>query len=464
MTRTHAAQPITQWLWLTGVLFVYAFATNRLTYQLVPDSPSYLEYPFGSLDAALRNIRTPGYPIFLRMVQATFGLAAVPLLQLLLHSTASWLLMRELQRWGTAPIACWAAGLAVAMGCTPLDNLAIVSTDAFAASVGVMVAVMLLRWVWLQRTLASAIPVVVLAVLSIAVRPAYLVIIPWVGFAGVLLAIMPPTRAASEPRKVSWRRVLFSNFALVVAISLPVLGWIGLRGVIVDDYGLLPFGHQNLAGITAQLVSDEELIAMRGEPGRLANEFLQHRDELFANQPWLAQGDPRATMTIETRWNPYVWNAIVPAANVLYPNDAIASHRLVKQFNRAIMERYPLRYFRWLALGARRAVWGSAANILMNPMFLLGVTIIAVIELVRILAGNSRPPSISGAGVDALFVIALTYFVFGAGFIILTSPPLGRFVDANAIFIPAWFAAKWFAIRFGGTRQRGGRGKHVAHS
>jgi hypothetical protein len=40
----------------------------------------------------------------------------------------------------------------------------------------------------------------------------------------------------------------------------------------------------------------------------------------------------------------------------------------------------------------------------------------------------------------ALSIVAWTYMITKLGFVILTSPPIGRFSDAAAIFIPAWLA------------------------
>ncbi len=435
---------------IASVMIAYAILTDRLSPRLVNDSPSYLEYPFDSLSAALRSIRTPGYPIFLQMTATTIGVAAVPLVQLLLHALAAWMLLRELLRWNALPIAAGAAAIAVAFGCTPLDNLAIVSTDSIAASIGVMVAVMLMRWRRRDCALAAAMPVIIFGVMCIAIRPAYLALIPWVAVAGSLLGVMPiPTR-----NSLSIRRAILASAGLSIAMLLPIVGWCVLRGVVVGDYAVLPFGHQNLAGITLQLVSDDEIRAISGEPGRLGREFLIRRDEVLRNDPSLSGGDASTTMTMEARWDPYIWLAIVPSANLIHSNDTIASHRGIAALNREIIWRYPVRYIRWLALAARRSIWGTAANILMNPVFLVAFTLVVLGALSRAVTGQPESRSTQDPGIDALFVVAVTYFIVGAGFIIFTSPPLGRFTDASAIFIPAWIAARaarriaaWASVR-----------------
>ncbi len=428
----------TQWSCLLVMMFAYALITDRLTLKMVPDSPSYIEYPFESLDAAFRSIRTPAYPVMVRLVTATFGVVAIPLMQLVLHATAAFLLIRELQRWGTSNAVTWAVGLAVALGCTFVDNVSILSTDCAAASVGVVTVAMLMRWIRLARQWSAALPVIVMCVLAIAIRPAYLAIIPWIAIAGTVITF--PEQP--ESRQLSWFKRAVLAVGLSVLCFVPIVGWMSLRGVVVGDFGLLPFGHQNLAGITIQLASDDELLAGKSETRDLAAAIVDRKNILLESEPWLALGDAGATMTIENRWDSYVWHAIVPAAASIHGRDTIANHRAIAALNRDIINRYPLRYCRWLVLAARRAVWGSAANILMQPIFLMGLLVVVSLQLWKVLRGAPRDMSGQDAGLDALFLVAVSYFICMAGFVILTSPPLGRFADAAAIFIPAWIAGR----------------------
>ena len=86
-------------LFIVGGLLI-AFLTGRLTPIHVPDTHSYLEYPFGSLTGIGEAIRTPGYPIWLLFFKSTFGLKFVPAAQVFVHSIAAWAMFRELIRWG----------------------------------------------------------------------------------------------------------------------------------------------------------------------------------------------------------------------------------------------------------------------------------------------------------------------------------------------------------------------------
>lgn len=422
------------------IVLVYA-AIGGLTLRTVPDSPSYLNYPFGSLAEALRSQRPPGYPLFLRLVDGTLGLRYLPLVQLLLHLAACLALTRELGRWGTPISRSLAAGLAIALGCTAMANMPILATDAPAASLGVLTATALLRWARLDGRLTAAGWVALAALLAIAMRPAYLFLLPWTFLAGMLLLHLrhPPARS-------TWRDFYVPGVGpacvVMALIALPLCAWVGLRGRVVGDLALLPFGHQNLAGLTVQWVTDDELLATPEATRPLAAEIIRQRQRFLDTGGRFASGDPGATMTLESRWDDYTWYVVVPAADRLHPGDPIASHQAIRNLNRDLLKRYPGRYARWLLLGARRAAWGIAADLVMHPPFLILIGLALLWELGRIVRGRCLSALRPDAGLDALYVIAISYAALKVALVISTSPPIGRFADAAAIFLPAWLAGR----------------------
>jgi len=438
---------LVSWFAIALVVLGFAFATGRTAPLLVPDSQSYIEYPFDSFDGMLRSTRTPGYPAFLGLVRVVFGMAAVPLVQMFVHITASWVFMRELHHWQVRRSSQWTAALAIAVGCTAVDNEAIISTDLLAASLGVLAAASLLASV--RRDFASlpAIGTVLFSIVAIAVRPAYLSLVPWVTIAGAMLCLF---QSRMTKGGFPLRSILICC-AMSGLIAMPIVGWAAVRGVMVHDFGILPFGHQGLAGITTQLVTEEELRVVAIESADLAEEILASKQRYFDDGFRFSDGAASATMTIESRWEDCVWRIIVPAADALYPDDPIASHQAIKMLNREIIFAYPLRYVRWVVLAARRACWGTAANIVMHPIFLPLLVLAVILKLLQLLKQGTAPDTQVStsllAGVDAIFIVAVTYFVVQVGLVILTSPPLGRFADAAAIFIPAWIAA-WLAPGF----------------
>ncbi len=426
------------WLGLFVLMTGIAAATGRLEPHWVDDTSSYLGYPTDSIDAALRSTRMPGYPLLLKAVLATLGVAAIPWIQIAIHAASAAWLASELRRWGTSSIAAISAALAVALGCTFMDHISTLATNAPAASIGVMAAVAVMRWVRLDQSRRSAILVALLCTLAITLRPAYLAMIPWTLLIGVCCRYSPAIRSGATIGSKSGLNWLVAP----VVITMLLLAWITLRGVMVDDFGVLPFGHQNLAGITIQLVTEDELLALDGEAGKLGAAAIHIRDQRIAGGLDWVDGDPAATMTMEGRWNDWIYQAVTPAASTLHGHDSITNHNAIAAMNKEILSRYPMRYVRWLALAARRAVWASVSDVVMHPLFLTGIGLAVILETRRVLMGVRTEPGVSDHGLAILFVIAITYFVVQIGFVILTSPPLGRFADAVAILIPAWIAAK----------------------
>jgi hypothetical protein len=441
-----------QWLFLIGLMIVFAWMTGRLEAKLVPDSASYIEYPFGSFDQALRSTRTIGYPLLIKIFSSVLGYRSLPLIHLILHGTAAWMLLLELGRWGMSLHGRWAATLAVALGCTTLDNLSIIATDLVAASFGVMAAACLLgcaRWLTSPKTASKATPddrtilwaiigVACFGFLAITVRPAYLSLILWLPLVGTLLL----TRQSDRFRMLPTKRAVTLALVPSIAILIPLGSWVIVRGVVVNDFSLLPFGHQNLAGITIQLASDEELQRVSPGNAELAKAIVAQKELYYQKIGRTPQTGVPSTSLMEQRWDDYVWWVVVPAADKLYPRDTIATHDAIASLNREIVGTYPMRYLRWLMLAARRAAWGTAANIVMHPIFLTGLVVIVVLELRRAHQGLASMRCSQPDAFNALFIVAVTYFAVNTAFVILTSPPLGRFIDASAIFIPAWIAAK----------------------
>mgnify|MGYP003667776658 CR=1 FL=1 len=416
---------------VVGGVFV-AWLSGRLEPHFVSDSTSYLDYSFSSLDAIGRSIRTPGYPLWLLAIRSTVGLAFIPLAQVIVHATAASWFAIELRRQGLGARDCIVAGIAIAVGCTAMDHINTVSTDAIAASVGVMVATALLRFSTAADSWRWATAVVVLSVIAIMLRPAYLFLIPWLMVAGSLLG-----RIHGQ----SWKRSLGNSLLVSVATLVPILAWMGLRLVAVNDFGILPFGHQNLAGVLVQLLSDEELRALPGDAAAMGESIVSEQQDLAAAGHTFAAGETGATMTIDARWDEMTYFVVVPAAQSLAGDDPVAQHNAIKAMNQEIIRQYPQRYMVWIAKNGRRGAWAIAADIVMHPIFLSAILGLAAWLIYASASGIPCSGVVdNGIAMRSLTIISLTYLLAKLGFVILTSPGIGRFSDAAAIFLPAWLA------------------------
>lgn len=415
-------------LFIVGGLLI-AFLTGRLTPIHVPDTHSYLEYPFGSLTGIGEAIRTPGYPIWLLFFKFTFGLKFVPAAQVVVHSIAAWAMFRELIRWGMGRTHASIVGFTIAIGCTATDNISTISSDALAASVGVMTVTCLLRWI---RRGESRWSVILLSVVAIMLRPAYLFLIPWLFVATLLL------------RKLvdgTWRGAIWPAIQMSGLLLIPLFGWMFFRFAAVGDFGMLPFGHQNLGGILVQLLNDDELQALPGASGEVGSAVVQYKTQYDADVGF-AKGDFGATMTIDSRWDNMTYHVLIPAAKSVAVNQKNTTvHRTIADMNKTIVKQYPMRYMKWLAKAARRGAWAIAANIVMHPVFLAAIAGSILLLIARAVgSGFSVESFADSVSLRALTIVTFTYLVTKLGFVVLTSPAIGRFSDAAAIFLPGWIA------------------------
>jgi len=435
-TRFHLLVP------LGFVAFGIALAqlTGRLQQEIVPDSASYLNYSFASLESMGRESRMPGYPLWLALWKRMIGLDYVPVAQVITHALASSWFAIALRRLGMLRILAIVAGITVGIGCTAMDNIAILSTDALAASAGVCTASTLMMWSRTDRTMALGLLTAAFAVFAIMLRPAYLFLIPWLFIAGAMLRYAYASNLRSSLRL---------SCLLSLVTMLPVLGWMTLRLVAVGEFAILPFGHQNLGAVLVQLVSEEELADLPGEAGELGREVLVSKQEYLRSGGTFPEGDRFATMTIEGSWDNMTYLILVPAADAVAGDDSLASHELMRVMNKEIIKRYPSRYFVWVLKNLRRGAWAIAADIVMHPIFLavIGLSLLwCVYAAVMDVGLSSRPFSQSdpmsvgrwAEGTRELTIVAITYLIANLGFVALTSPTIGRFSDAAAIFVPAW--------------------------
>ncbi|MCS7467970.1 hypothetical protein NZK35_15050 [Stieleria sp. ICT_E10.1] len=439
--------PAVRWILFALTGFTLAAVSGRLSVHTVNDTPSYVNYPLNSLTDALLSIRTPAYPIALSIIDATVGLSWVPLLHVLLHATASWILAEALIGRGMPLRSAAAAAGCVLVGCTAADHINTVSTDAPAASLGVITAALLINASGTRST-PQAIACAVAAVLTIFVRPAYLFLIPWIAVAGWLLSHRREAHNAAETMETTLPPSRRLGFKLALSVAVVVVGWMCFRKLVVSDFGIAPFGHQNLSAILVQTVSPQTLRDLPGESGELGRAVADELKRKGFQLPG-PTGGSLPTLTIEEQWGQINYGVVWPLARDPFAQrDAVglvapqvAVHRRIGDFNRAILSRSPGGYLRWLLLAVRRGVWGTAANLAMHPIFLPMILLGLLGLLIKATKQPTLGPIVFPSGWNAFAVVAISYVIFNVGFVILSSPPLGRFADAAAIFLPGLIAS-----------------------
>jgi hypothetical protein len=433
-----------------AVGLLLAWVSGRLSPHFVNDSFSYQHYDFDSLESMARQTRLPGYPLWLVVVTKTLGIFFVPAAQVVVHATASWLLLTELQRWGMSIAASIVVGIAVGFGCTATDNISTISSDALAASLGVIAIVCVLRWARIGSSRSTIALTIAATTAAIFVRPAYLFLCPWLVIAATLLGSM--SGAYQKPFWTVFKSALF----MTVLSSVPVLAWMSFRLVTVNDFGVLPFGHQNLAGVLVQLLSDDELESLENR-GTVAREMARKVVEIknqYETETGFEPGEFGATMTIDNRWDEMTYFVVAPASVEIAGEDVVAGHRAIATMNKSIVRSYPLRYAKWLLKSARRGAWAIAANIVMHPIFLAAIVGMIGLVLYRsVFGGLSSQIEDDQTALRALTIVTFTYLGCKLGFVILTSPAIGRFSDAAAVLLPGWIGAVFLTWWIGATEK-----------
>ncbi|MEM8913739.1 MAG: hypothetical protein AAGC97_18415 [Planctomycetota bacterium] len=451
------------WIASAIALLVTCGLTGRLHHHTVNDTASYSQYDWSSRVTVASQTRMPGYPLIVRCVAwmtptAATAFQSIVVIQVTLHALAVSLFAGELaHRHAPTP---WILVMSTVLAVCPTfwDHVNTIATDSPAMSVGIIVATMVLRSYRLHASFRDDLIIGAIALIAITLRPAYLFLIPWL----VLVTLFPP---ASSPTRVIRQRLTSS--ALVVAVPLSfILVWCSFRWVAVNDFGLLPFGHQNMAAVTTQLLDADELRDLPGESGQLGALIADRRivlsrsrdgrldvsaaDGLDLRPTVDAASRADSTMTLESRWDAMTYLVVIPAAAQI-ANSPIQQHRRLADLDRMIVSRYPARYLRWVLLAIRRGIWGGLANIAMHPVYLsIGCIVGAAIWCCTVTGSTSRLIAKRSARWDSkdlfqgtftpITLISLTYAMTSIGFVALTSPLIGRFSDAAMALVPVWLA------------------------
>ena len=338
------------------------------------------------------------------------------------RTASAWGVAVQLTRW-MPPVRC------LAVSCPFWDHGSTIATDAPTASIAGLVGVMTLVGWRRGFDWPVTISLAVATLGAISFRPSALYLI---GAVCASIWLRPKMRSINLTDRVI--TPVRATAVYMIPIVIVLAAWCGWRGYMTGDFGLLPFGHINLAGVTIQLVDAQELRAI-GPRNPVAYEILLN-----------PRYRPRAgsTMELESRWDAQSYAVAAAAASHAGGagsggGDAVHINRVLGGLNRAIIMSQPGRYLGWVLMAIRRGIWGSLANLAMHPIHLivgLGLVIVAIRQIVWPRCGGA-----ADGGEDlcrSLFLLAVLHAACLTGFVALSSPAIGRLVDPGWIFVPVW--------------------------
>ncbi|HEX4954345.1 MAG TPA: hypothetical protein VF017_13215 [Thermoanaerobaculia bacterium] len=404
------------------------------------DSTTYLYMAeLGTPYQLLTNVRTPGYPLFLRgLLPLCPDRSCVPFVHRLLVALAVAGLWLGLTRWG---LSGWTA--LVAAGPVLFSPLVqqwspLVMTDVPAAALAVGAVALLLaavarpgHWTWLALG--------ALVAATWLVRPAYLFLVPLVPLAGVGLAWLRGGSGSGEGKPARWRAL-----GVLALVTLgPFLAYSALRWIVAGHFAAASFGGFNAIGIAASLINDRTVATLPAEDRPLAEEIQRRRKR--AGLAPIRRGSRMALWW--QQYTPNVWDVAVPAVQA----QVVADHGIEKpgapqnswvhvEMNRRL-SRLSLRllaqrkglYGRWLAYGWRHALASTWARPEVRwPAVALAVGV--VLTLLRRRQAALRPAL-------ALPALATAYYLAAMTLVLLVEPAVSRYLWAAEILLPGFLLA-----------------------
>jgi hypothetical protein len=422
-----------------GVLF----RLGSFTPVEVPDTAGYVEFPFNSLSAALSHYRTPGYPLFLRLLRPlSENWRIVPTVQFLLYCLATAMFFRSLQnltdRWTGAFIAGSLLATNILFGYVNW-----LSTEALAATLGVMTAALLLSRITATggQRVRNAVAIAAVVAAAWLVRPASLFLVGFVPVVGTLLAMAHRRERATG----LWHEALI----LTLAVVLPVVAYCGLRWNVVGRFGIVSFGGYNLIGIAGQFLDDDVARQLPDDLQPLAAAALQRRSRFPFSEAERLLYD-----RMESRYDDTIWNVFTPAARDLFGDDHRRLNSELKRLAVEIIKVRPRDYAVWLAKATRQGVRKLVSDFVLNPAslaMLLTVIVLQVTATVKDRPGPADECAIASRITATLFLVAILYAAASLIVVIIVCPPLGRMTDAAAVLLGAPLMAaiadRWQALR-----------------
>ncbi len=303
---------------------------------LNPDSEGYIHFQWDLSDKGFNGLRTPGYPLFLQSVMATFGLDAVPTAHALAYFVAVIAFHFALLGIGYRPLSALAVSVPLALGVNLSYLGSHVLTDSLALSISIM-AMAAFTWTLRKPTNGwSWLTLAFLTFVTYQVRPAYLFLLVLWPLMGVWVAMF------FEPRS-DFVKQCFNRLLAYSAVSLiPFFSYTILRGLVTGYFGLVAFGGYNIIGIAIQFLDPPTIAQLPDEVKPLATAIVNRIAELDLKV------DISSYNTMEPNYPAYVYQVSVHEARKIYGDDIRKTNAAFNKLSLAVFKMHPKLYLRWI--------------------------------------------------------------------------------------------------------------------
>lgn len=429
---------------LSLVVLAVMQVRGRFVPEIAPDTVSYTDFNWATLESALSQPRTFGYPLFLKLVEELAGSrAAVPV--------AHWGAMALsvcVFYWGLreALYSRWTAlfsSAALLLGSGQFEYAAWVLTDSLGFSLAVAATGFFMAAVAPSPGIAAWGGLAVFTFLAYQVRPVYLCLIPLWPALSLFLDLFLLRRDAAMWIKL--RRM--ATMAAVVVI--PFAAFCTLRWGVVGHWGLVSFGGHNIVGVAGQFLDENLAKDLPAELQPLARKIIEGRARLNAETP------PTDFATMLDAYNPTIHEIAIPAAQSLHGADNVAVNCSLSRLSREVLRRRPAAYGRWLLGNARFAVKNLGRLLFVDYGTRLALVLLFAAHGWSLLRDGGSLRREAGADDPAfieqgcrerhlLFWTALAFAAAKVGLVILVEPAIDRYLQGAAVLLPC-VVAVWAA-------------------
>jgi len=406
--------------------------SGRLRPQLVPDSPGYVDFPWHAPRQALGNLRTPGYPAFLKLAgRFAADHQAVPAGQMFLYFAATALLFAALRQASGSTGLSLAAASGLLYANILHGYVSTVATDTLAAAAGIAACAMTVRFLS-RRTLCSAAGIALAVAAGWLIRPAYLFLVV---LCPLLAALIFHCRRECSPRPTG--RIGLALRVLLLTTA-PLFLYCGLRWAAIGQFGVVSFGGYNLVGISGQFLTEADLGGLSPDLKPIAETVLQQRSTPSNKtvSPYDSE-PPLHYLRLEARYDHTIWSEFTPAAKTIAGDDAALINPRLRKLGGTLVRNHPREYAVWIAKATRQAAKKLAWDFLDNPVG-LGTMLLATAGLAVVCGLRGLSPSWTSdsewSGLRILTITAIAYAATNLAVVIPVCPPLGRFTDAAGVF------------------------------
>lgn len=417
------------WLpWVVLMLLatgLFLFYRKFISYSLIsmPDSSSFQEWDITSWDVRLSSMRTPGYPLFLSVIQQLGETQQLPSIQFFVHVMAVLAFYFGLHRFGVQPWAAFSAAAPllflpmirayghILLSDAPALSLAIGSVGSLFMALGNSGR----WWPWVG--------VGVTVTATWMVRPMYLFLVPLLPMLAVILGYISRSRHA-----MGLKRLLLTA---LLATLLPVILFSALRGVVVGHFGVVSFGGINVAGVATPLLTEGLTPTLPEELQPLARAIMVKRRELGLGYPFSPQGLIRYN-TWYNEYNLAIHDVALPVAHAM-TGDMVQANRELSRLSLAILVQRPFEYGAWIS----RSMVEAVLTCIRQDYGIQGLAALWLLMwLTRLVtrrraAGETPQPAANDDGSREMEVVAVTgllFFLAGTLEVVLVEPPIERYV------------------------------------